>query len=171
MKKIKIGIFGFIRGGSLADNFLALNAEIVAVCDKKEKYLEAARQKLGESASYYKDFDSFIEHSGLEAVLLTNYFHEHCEYAIRCLKKGIHVLSECLSNSTMAEGVNLVEAAEKSKAKYMLLENYPFMLFNQEMKKIYEGGTLGKILYAEGEYNHACNYYGIGAGLYPEHIM
>ena len=39
MKKIKIGIFGFIRGGSLADNFLALNAEIVAVCDKKEKYL------------------------------------------------------------------------------------------------------------------------------------
>ena len=54
------------------------------------------------------------------------------------------------------------EAAEKSKAKYMLLENYPFMLFNQEMKKIYEGGTLGKILYAEGEYNHAGNYYGNG---------
>ena len=162
IKKIKIGVFGFTRGGSLADNFLALNAEIVAVCDKKEKCLESARQKLGNTASYYKDFDSFIEHNGLEAVLLTNYFHEHSEYAIRCLEKGIHVLSECLSNATMAEGVKLVEAVEKSKAKYMLLENYPFMLFNQEMKKIYEGGTLGKVLYAEGEYNHAGNLYGNG---------
>ena len=162
MGKIKIGIFGFTRGRSLADNFLALDAEIVAVCDKKDKCLEAARQKLGDSTAYYKDFDSFIEHDGLEAVLLTNYFHEHAEYAIRCLEKGIHVLSECLSNSTMAEGVKLVEAVEKSKAKYMLLENYPFMLFNQEMKKICEGGTLGKILYAEGEYNHAGNLYGRG---------
>jgi predicted dehydrogenase len=36
----------------------------------------------------------------------------------------------------------------------MLAENYPFMLFNQEMYKVYRGGTLGKILFAEGEYNH-----------------
>ena len=36
----------------------------------------------------------------------------------------------------------------------MLSENYPFMIFNQEMKKVYQGGTLGKVLFAEGEYNH-----------------
>jgi predicted dehydrogenase len=28
------------------------------------------------------------------------------------------------------------------------------MIFNQEMRRVYQGGTLGKILYAEGEYNH-----------------
>ena len=162
MRKVKVGIFGFVRGGSLADSFLALNADIVAICDKKENILEEAKQKLGNSAAYYTDFDSFIEHSGMEAVLLTNYFHEHSEYAIKCLEKGIHVLSECLSNATMAEGVKLVEAVEKSKAKYMYLENYPLMLFNQEMKKIKDGGTLGKIIYAEGEYNHAGNPYGGG---------
>lgn len=159
MKGIKIGIFGFNRGGHLADNILALNGDIVAVCEKNEAYLELAKQKLGSTATYYTDFDSFIEHSGMEAVLLANYFHEHAPYAIRCLEKGIHVLSECIPNGTMAEGVALVEAAEKSSAKYMLLENYPFMLFNQEMKKVKEGGTLGKIVYAEGEYNHAVNYY------------
>ena len=91
--------------------------------------------------------------------MLANYFHEHTPYAIRCLEKGIHVLSECIPNATMAEGVALVEAVEKSSAKYMLLENYPFMLFNQEMKKVKEGGTLGKILYAEGEYNHISDVY------------
>ncbi len=162
MKKIKVGIFGFWRGQSLLDHLLTLDADVVAVCDKSEKRLAEAKKKLGDTATLYRDFDSFIEHSGLEAVLLANYFHEHAEYAVRCLEKGIHVLSECLSNATMAEGVKLVEAAEKSKAKYMLLENYPFMIFNQEMRRVYHGGTLGKCLYAEGEYNHAGKAYGNG---------
>ena len=162
MKKIKVGIFGFGRGSALADNLLAADAEIVAVCEKSHKKLQDAKNKLGNTAAYYEDFDSFIAHDGLQAVLLTNYFHEHSEYAIRCLEKDIHVLSECLSNATMAEGVRLVEAVQKSKAKYMLLENYPYMLFNQEMKKVYDDKTLGKCLYAEGEYNHAGNPYGGG---------
>jgi predicted dehydrogenase len=54
----------------------------------------------------------------------------------------------------MAQGVALVRAAEKSSAIYMLSENYPFMKFNQEMRRIYRGGSLGKVLFAEGEYNH-----------------
>jgi len=162
MKTVKLGIFGFWRGQSLVDDILALNGEIVAVCDKSEKRLNQAKQRLGDTTALYKDFDEFIEHKGIDAVLLANYFHEHSEYAVRCLEKGIHVLSECLSNSTMAEGVRLVEAVEKSKAKYMLLENYPFMLFNQEMKRVADSETLGKILYAEGEYNHSGRVYGNG---------
>ena len=86
MKKIKVGIFGFGRGSALADNLLAADAEIVAVCEKSHKKLQDAKNKLGNTAAYYEDFDSFIAHDGLQAVLLTNYFHEHSEYAIRCLE-------------------------------------------------------------------------------------
>ncbi len=153
MKKIKIGIFGYCRGASYVDSFLQNNAEIVAVCDKRKDRLESAKKKLGDMVTCYEDFDSFIEH-GFEAVFIANYFHEHTDYIIRCFEKNIHVFCECISNSTMAEGVRLVEAAEKTKSIFMLAENYPYMLFNQEMKKLYEGGTLGKCLYAEGEYNH-----------------
>ncbi|MBR3966795.1 MAG: Gfo/Idh/MocA family oxidoreductase [Clostridia bacterium] len=156
MKTIKVGIFGLYRGGSLVDNFLANNAEIVAICDSNPKWLNKAKEKLKYAAAY-TDFDSFIEHEGMEAVLLTNYFHEHTPYAIRALEKGIHVLSECLSNSTMAEGVALVRAAEKSKATYMLLENYPYMEFNREMHRVFKGGSLGELMFAEGEYNHPGN--------------
>ncbi|MBR4072327.1 MAG: Gfo/Idh/MocA family oxidoreductase, partial [Clostridia bacterium] len=159
MKKIRIGIFGYCRGAYYVDNILANNGEIVAVCDKREDRIELAKKKLGDTASYYYDFDSFIEHD-MDAVLLTNYFHEHTPFAIRCLEKDIHVLCECISNSTMAEGVQLVEAAEKSNAFFMLAENYPYMIFNQEIKKVYDGGTLGKCVYAEGEYNHAGDVYG-----------
>ena len=90
----------------------------------------------------------------MDAVVLANYFNEHTPYAIKCLEKGIHVLSECISNGTMAEGVELIRAFEKSNAIYFLAENYPQMCFNREIKNICRGGSLGKALYAEGEYNH-----------------
>ena len=159
MKKIRIGIFGYCRGASYVDSFLQNNADIVAVCDKRKDRLESAKKKLGGGLACYENFDDFIEH-GLDAVFIANYFHEHTEYIIKCLERNIHALSECVSNATMAEGVKLVEVAEKSKAFFMLAENYPYMLFNQEMKKVYDGGTLGKCLFAEGEYNHAGNPYG-----------
>lgn len=154
-KKIKIGIFGLGRGGSFLKIIRMNGGEIVALCDKNPKTLQKAIDELGDSANPvgYSDFDSFIEHD-MDAVFLANNFHEHTPYAVRCLEKNIHVLCECLSNGTLAEGVELVRAAEKSRAFFMLAENYPHMKFNREMKRICEGGTLGKILYAEGEYNH-----------------
>lgn len=158
MRRIKIGIFGLRRGATFFDSIYGNNGEIVAICDNDDSYIKKAADKLGNSVKVYKDFNSFIEEP-MDAVLIANYFHEHAQYAIRCLEKNIHVLSECISNSTMAEGVKLVRAAEKSKAFYMLAENYPFMLYNQEMKKVYDGGTLGKVLYAEGEYNHPADPY------------
>lgn len=153
MKQIRIGVFGANRGSAYFSSLLANNAEIVAVCDKDGFWLNKAKAKLGEGTDYYASFDEFIEHP-MDAVLLANYFNEHAPYAIRCLEKGIHVLSECTAAGTMAECVELVRAAEKSDAFYMLCENYPYMKFNREIKRICDSGTLGKFLYAEGEYNH-----------------
>lgn len=154
MSKIKIGIFGTGRGTDLAENLMLIDdCEIVALCDFNEKRLNNGLAELGIDVAAYDNFDDFIEHD-MDAVVLANYFHEHTPYAIRCFEKGIHVLSECISNGTMAEGVELIRAYEKSNSIYMLAENYPQMKFNREMKKVCSGGSLGKIIYAEGEYNH-----------------
>lgn len=153
-KNIKIGIFGGGRGSAFYNSISANGGEIVAVCDYNEACTKKARDRIGDGVALYTDFDEFIAHEGLEAVVLSNYFHEHAPYAIRALERGIHVLSECISNATMAEGVELVRAAEKSTAIYMLAENYPYMSFNREMRRVYRDGTLGKVLFAEGEYNH-----------------
>ena len=158
-RSIKFGIFGLGRGSTFYKVILA-NNDIVAVCDRDESKLEEARKHLGRDVATYTGFDDFIEHKGLEAVFLCNNFNQHTPFAIRALEKNIHVLSECTSNGTMAEGVELVRAAEKSKAIYMLSENYPFMKFNKEMHRVFQGGTLGKLLFAEGEYNHPVDPYG-----------
>ena len=153
MGKIKIGIFGTGRGRDISHNFVKLGCDIVAICDFNSERLQNAARGFGDSVAVYSDFDSFIQHD-MDAVILANYFHEHAPYAIKCFEKGIHVFSECISNGTMAEGVELIKAFEKSNSIYMLAENYPQMIFNREIKRICDSGTLGKILYAEGEYNH-----------------
>lgn len=156
MKNIRIGVFGGSRGGAFIESLAMCNNPVVAVCDKNPETRANIEKKYGQSIALYEDFDSFLAH-GLDAVVLANFFNEHAKYAIRCLEKGIHVLSECTAAGTMAEAVALVRAAEKSTAVYMLAENYPFMLMNTEMKRVCDSGTLGKFLYAEGEYNHPFN--------------
>ena len=161
MKKIKVGIFGARRGMNYARHFIMLNCEVVAVCENRPEIrenVEKTLKELGSDAVYYEDFDAFIEHD-MDAVFVANNFHEHVPFVVRLMEKGIHVLSECISNGTMAEGVELIRAAEKSDAIYMLAENYPMMLFNREMQRVCKGGTLGKILFAEGEYNHPVSPY------------
>lgn len=158
MNKIKIGIMGAGRGVDIAKNLMLLDCKIVALCEFDKERAEDGIEKIGVDIPVFEKFDDFIEQE-MDAVVLANYFHEHTPYAIRCFEKGIHVFSECISNGTMAQGVELIRAFEKSNSVYMLAENYPQMKFNREMKRVCDGGTLGKIVYAEGEYNHPVNPY------------
>ena len=155
MKKIKLGIVGAGRGVFLARDFLMLGCEIVALYDTHEKRLENGARALG-GVPTYTDFEEFLSQE-MDAVVLANYFHEHAPLAIKCFERNMNVFSECTACGTLAEGVALLRAHEKSKSLYMLAENYPFMRACREITRVTKGGTLGKILYAEGEYNHPGN--------------
>ena len=115
MKRLKIGVFGAGRGMDIAENFMLLNCDIVALCDCRPERLHAPAKKLGNSVAVYDDFEQFIHHD-MDAVILANNFHQHAPYAIRCFEKGLHVFCECISNGTMAEGVALLRAFEKSNS-------------------------------------------------------
>jgi predicted dehydrogenase len=141
MKNIKIGVFGAGSGADIAQNFMLLGCDIVAICDFQARRREDAAKRLGgDSVKQFEDFDEFIKED-MDAVILANYFHEHTPYAIKCFERGIHVFCECISNATMAEGVELIRAFEKSNSVYMLAENYPQMLFNREIKRLCDGGN------------------------------
>ena len=154
MKKLKIGVFGGnIRGVDLAKAFMLLDCEIVAVCERREERYDVIHEHLGKDVPIFDKFEDFIEVE-MDACILANFFHEHAPFAIECFRRNIHVFSECISNGTMAEGVELVRAFENTKSIYFLAENYPQMIFNREIQRVCASGTLGKIMYAEGEYNH-----------------
>ena len=157
MKKVRIGVLGAYRGTSMINYCKrADHAEVVAICDKSPEALDAQRADAeGLDIAFYEKFDDFIEHD-MDAVVLANYANEHAPFAIRCLKKGLHVFSEVLPVQNMKEAVELVEAVEESGLVYAYGENYCYMPAPYEMKKLYEQGEIGEFEYGEGEYIHNC---------------
>jgi predicted dehydrogenase len=149
---IKVGVIGVGRGQSfMAGAGPLVGMELVAICDLWQERLEAVGTRYG--VATYTDYDEFLTHD-MDAVILANYFHEHAPFAIKALQAGKHVMSECTCNATLAEGVALCRAAEASGKVYMLAENYPYTVFNMEMRRLYRAGEIGDVTYAEGEYNH-----------------
>ena len=157
MRKVRIGVLGAYRGTSMINYCKrADHAEVVAICDKSPEALDAQRAAAeGLDIAFYERFDDFIEHD-MDAVVLANYANEHAPFAIRCLKKGLHVFSEVLPVQNMKEAVELVEAVEESGLVYAYGENYCYMPAPYEMKKLYEQGEIGEFEYGEGEYIHNC---------------
>lgn len=154
-KNIKVGVIGVGRGMSFARGAASAGLELVAICDQWKEKLKEAGEKF--NVKTYTDYDKFLKHD-MDAVILANFFHEHAPFAIKALKAGKHVMSETACNSTLAEGAALCRAVEDSGLIYMLAENYPYTVFNQEMRRIYKSGEIGRVTYAEGEYNHPMAY-------------
>ena len=153
-KEIKIGVLGLKRGLCLAESARQNNMKIVAICDYCPEVLEGALPKFSElGIRAYSDYDEFLTHD-MDAVIIANFFNEHAPYAIKALNADKHVISECAANITLAEGVALCRAVESTQKVYMIAENYCYTKFILEMRKIYQSGEIGRVLYAEGEYNH-----------------
>ena len=154
-RRIRIGIFGCGRGRAYGEHLGELGAELVACCDAQPRKLEEAKQSglFTQDAGFYTDFDEFIRHD-MDAVILANYWHQHAPYAIRAMEAGKDVLSECTPAATLADCVALVRCAERTGRRYMLGENYTHFRSVEQMRRIYQGGSMGGVAYAEGEYVH-----------------
>ncbi|WP_428940149.1 Gfo/Idh/MocA family protein [Fontivita pretiosa] len=147
-----MGVVGVGRGNSFAAGATeAIGMKLVALCDTWEQRLKQVGQRYG--VTTYTDYEKFLAHE-MDAVILANYFHEHAPFAIRALRAGKHVMSETSCNATLAEGVALCRAVEKSGKIYMLAENYAYTAFSVEMQRLYRSGEIGQVTFAEGEYNH-----------------
>lgn len=157
VKKVRVGVLGIGRGRSMIEyTKIASNAELVAVCDFYEEGLNQLKKDLNlPNITYYTRFDAFLNHP-MDAVVLANYATEHAPFAIKALKRGLHVFSEVLPVQTLAEAVALVETIEETKLVYAYGENYCYMPAVLEMKKRYQQGHLGAFEYGEGEYIHNC---------------
>jgi len=151
-KMIKVGVVGLGRGANFANGtgpHLGMN--LVALCDLWEERLNQLGKEL--NVATYTDYDKFLQHD-MDAVILANYFHQHAPFAIKALKAGKHVMSETSACFTLSEGVKLIETVEKTGKIYMFAENYPYMVFNLEMRRLYRKGEVGEFKYGEGEYVH-----------------
>ena len=151
-KRIKLGIWGLGRGASFVRTCSALNIDVVAGCD----YVGAMRERFQREVPGARVTASEDELLGMDidAVLLATYCPDHGPQAVKCLEAGKHVVSEVTAFHTPAEGVRLVETAEKTGLVYNLAENYPFSKARMYLAQKWEEGFFGDLIYGENEYNH-----------------
>lgn len=152
---VRIGVLGTRRGMAFAEaadqmpgrtviaGFVGRNAKRAAYVKKRYP-----------AARVYDRFEQMLDDPAVDAVVIANYADEHAPAAIAALEAGKHVLSEVPATGTIAQGVALARAVERSGKVYFFGENFCYMAFVQEMRRLYESGALGEVRYAEGEYVH-----------------
>ncbi len=155
MEKINVGIAGACgRGASFRFACEASGIlKIHAVCDINREKLEQARINLAAEEKYL-DYSQMLEKSDIQAVVIATPMNCHVPQAIAALKKGIHVLSEVPAAVSIEECKDLVLTARKSKAIYMMAENYTYIKTNVIVKELVKNGLFGQLYYGEGEYIH-----------------
>lgn len=150
----KIGVLGARRGSSFMRTLHYMkNAELTAVCETDESALEGVKRWLTDKVQVFTDYDEMLA-SGIDSVILCNYFHEHADFAIRAFEAGVAVLSETTAATTLGDCVRLVEACEKHNGTYMLAANCLYFNALAAMKKRIEEGQTGKVMFGEAEYLH-----------------
>jgi predicted dehydrogenase len=96
-----------------------------------------------------------VKDDKIEAIFLATDAASHARHAILVLEHGKHVAS-CVPAvwGSLEDADKLFATVKKTGLKYMMFETSCFHEELYAMRQLYKAGTLGKILYAEGEYFH-----------------
>ncbi|WP_387555557.1 Gfo/Idh/MocA family protein, partial [Photorhabdus sp. RM126S] len=87
-------------------------AELVAVCDNDQDALNAAVEKTGVPG--FSDLNTMLDNITADIIILTTPSGLHPAQAMACFDKGFHVVTEKPMATRLADGENMVKAADKA---------------------------------------------------------
>jgi predicted dehydrogenase len=113
--RIRLGFIGLgNRGDQVLDGFLEhRDAEVVAICDLYQPYLDFAARKIGSSPRQFKDYRSLLELKDIDAVVICTPDHWHTLQSIQACEAGKDVYVEKPLSLVVEEGRKIVEAARR----------------------------------------------------------
>ena len=159
MNKLKIAILGF--GGIARAHYvgytelLEKNApiEIVAALDinlaqferELRTNIEGKTVRLAPEIHRYTDVDELLANEEFDVadVCLPSYLH--CEYSVKMLNAGKHVLCEKPMALSSEECQKMIDAARKNGKRLMVAQCIRFSNDYRYLKKTVESGTLGRL--------------------------
>lgn len=155
-RKVRVGLVGYgVSKFSAAFGFQNHpNVEVVAVSDLFPDRCTALAEKVG-CKKTYASLEEMLKDDNIEAIFLATDAPSHARHCIEVLKHGKHVaVAVPVTFGSIEEGEQLLEEVKRSGLKFMMFETSCFRENLFAMRKIYDAGALGKLLYSEGEYWH-----------------
>lgn len=149
-ERIRLGFIGLgNRGDQVLDAFLAQpDAEVAAICDIYQPYLDFAAKKIGGAPRQYKDYRKLLEQKDLDAVVIVTPDHWHAVQTIQACQAGKDVYVEKPLSLCVAEGRRMVEAVKRHNRVCQVGIHRRSVPFCREAAEAVRSGVLGKITVA-----------------------
>ena len=157
MEQIRIGLVGMgNRGLNWIDSFRRVKgSKVVAICDKYAALLDRATAYAEDAdIQTYEDYDEMLAKARLDAVGVVVEPLNQADLICKALAAGKHVACEVPLSYSIEDCWKVVLAAERSGRKFMMAEQIRYAAWAQAWKKLVSEGTLGKIIFCEGQYFH-----------------
>jgi predicted dehydrogenase len=164
--RVRLGFIGVgNRGSQLISAFLNhKDADIVALCDVYQPYLDRAKERLPD-AKVYKDYRDLIAHKDLDAVVIGTPDHWHALQCIEACKAGKDVYVEKPLSITIHEGRKMVEAARRYKRIVQVGTHRRSSPLYTRLAKVMQSNTVGHVSVARAY--RLSNMYPDGIGRLP----
>jgi predicted dehydrogenase len=125
------------------------DAELVAVCDTAEYVLDVLGKYTG--VKTYTDHRKLLTLEDLDAVFVATPSRFHAEMVRTALDANLHVFCEKPFCLRVADGRDLVEMAERKRRVNQVGYHYRFIGVFQELKRLLDMKTLGKLNHIRAE--------------------
>jgi predicted dehydrogenase len=145
--RIRVGFVGLgNRGDQVLDAFLKhADAEVVALCDLYQPYLDFAAQKVGGQPRQFKDYRKLLERKDLDAVAINTPDHWHALQMIHACEAGKDVYVEKPLSLVVSEGRAMVGAARRFHRVVQVGLQRRSSAFVREAVELVRGGAIGKV--------------------------
>ena len=149
METVKYGIIGIGNQGSYYAKLITEgsipNAILTAICDINDQKIENAKQKYGESITYFSDYKKMLESKVCDAVLVETPHYFHPEMVIDCLKTGHHAVCDKPAGVYTKQVCEMNEVAKKSNLKFAMMFNQRTNCVYRKMREIIANGEIGEL--------------------------
>ncbi|MBR6766770.1 MAG: Gfo/Idh/MocA family oxidoreductase [Clostridia bacterium] len=149
-KKIRVGIIGIGNMGSgHAKNIFegkCPELEVAAIADINPARIEWAKGQYPDSVTYFDDAVAMLDSGLVEAAIVAVPHYKHCELAIACMKRNIHVMVEKPAGVYTLQVREMNAEAEKHPdLKFGMMFNQRTNCIYRKMRELIKSGRYGRI--------------------------
>jgi len=166
---VRLGLIGF-GGVALSKHIPAIArlravwepVTLAAVCCRDARSGKRASDIYG--AKWYGDVREMLDGEQLDGVIVCSPDALHCEHALRCLERGLHVLAEKPLASSLAEAARMVSAAESAGRILMTVSNKRYSPPYRRARELLDNGEIPNPAMIAAKFNLGYDYVNILEG-------